>query len=151
MVYCSLKYNLLIVYIVLIGNINAQEYYSGDSCCVSRFKVEQFDSVELIELTSDFKRLSTQGTLCCDELNSDLFQIMDFFAKTFGEEGVELSEVLKYMGMPDGTDKELYDVGIELDAGEEALMYCWRSYHDFLYFVYEDNKIKYAKWYNWTE
>lgn len=147
----SLKYNLIILFLVSISNINAQDYVYGDSCCVSRYRTEEFGQVDPHELTKDFKRLSSQGDLCCDQWNSDLYKIMNFFYVQFGAEGTPISEILKYMGMPDGTDKELYDVGIELDSGESALMYCWRSYHDFLYFVYEDNKIKYAKWYNWAE
>ncbi len=127
--------------------IFSQVYFEGDSCCLSRFRGKDFDKVEIYELTKDFKRLSAQGNLCCDVWNSDLQQIMIWLEKKFGKEGTEISQIIKYMGMPNGTDVELLNVGIELAGDEKALVYFWRGYHDFLYFVYEDNKVKYSEWY----
>ncbi len=125
----------------------SQVYFEGDSCCLSRFRGKDFDKVEIYELGKDFKKLSTQGNLCCDVWNSDLHKIMIWLEKKFGKEGTEISQIIKYMGMPNGTDLELLNVGIELEENEKALVYFWRGYHDFLFFVYEDNKVKYVEWY----
>jgi hypothetical protein len=135
------------IFIFFSQVIFSQVYFEGDSCCLSRFRGKDFDKVEIYELAKDFKKLSAQENLCCDVWNSDLHQIMIWLEKKFGKEGTKISQIIKYMGMPNGTDVELLNVGIELEGDEKALMYFWRGYHDFLYFVYEDNKVKYAEWY----
>ena len=137
-----------IITIISIANFCfSQEYFENDSCCLSRFRGQNFDNVEILELTRDFLRLSAQDDLCCDAVNSDLYKIMCWFEKKFGVEGINISLIIKHMGMPGGTEKELLFAEIELEEKEKALVYFWRGYHDFLYFVYEDNKVKYAKWF----
>ena len=137
----------LLLFLTITKLSFSQVYFENDSCCLSRFMGQNFDKIELFELTKDFKRLSAQGDLCCDVWNSDLHQIMNWFEKKFCVEGTKISQIIKYMGMPNGTEKELLNAAIELDENEKALVYFWRGYHDFLYFVYENNKVKHAKWF----
>lgn len=122
-----------------------------DSCCLSEYHEKDFDKIDLKLLCNDFRRLSSQTTLCCDTWNSDLHQIMTWLGNHFGKEGTDISQIIKYMGMPDGTEIELNNAMISLEGDEKALIYFWRSYHDFLYFVYENDKVKYAEWFMWGE
>jgi hypothetical protein len=138
---------LLITLFIFYHISFSQVYYENDSCCLSQFRGKNFDEVEILELTRDFIRLSAQNDLCCDAINSDLYKIMCWFEKKLGTEGTDISQVIKYMGMPNGTEKELLLADIELEEEEKALVYFWRGYHDFLYFVYKDNKVKYAEWF----
>ncbi len=144
---------LLTLLILLVINYVSfsQEYFENDSCCLCRFRGQNFDEVAIFELTKDFKQLSAQDDLCCEAVNSDLYKLMCWFEKELGIEGTAINQIIKHMGMPNGTEKELLNVDVELEENEKALVYFWRGYHDFLYFVYENNKTKYSKWYRLDE
>lgn len=141
-----MKLFLSVLFLAISQLTFSQVYFEGDSCCMSRFRGKDFEKVDTYELGKDFKILAAKGDLCCDVWNSDLHKIMLWFEKKFGNKGVEINQIIKYMGMPNGTEVEL-ERFVELDESEKALIYFWRGYHDFLYFVYEDNKVKYAKWF----
>ncbi|MDF1548161.1 MAG: hypothetical protein P1P88_10095 [Bacteroidales bacterium] len=146
-----MKFFFSVTFLIFIHAAFSQNISDSDSCCMSRFSGMDFDKVNLKELCVDFRRLSAQTTLCCDTWNSDLHQIMIWLGNHFGKEGTDISQIIKYMGMPDGTEIELNNAMISLDGDEKALLYFWRSYHDFLYFVYENDKVKYAEWFMWGD
>lgn len=142
---------LFILLNILTISVSQELMVLQDSCCLSRFRGQKLADVDTFELAKDYRRLSKQGDLCCDNWHSDLHVIMLYFEKIFGKQGTPITKIIKYMGMPDGTEKELDYVALELEDNEKALVYFWRSYRDFLYFVYEADKVKYVKWFTWED
>ena len=146
-----MKYILTYIFLLGIQLSFAQEYTKDDTCCMSKFHGQDFDSLNVSALSQEYRRLSALHTLCCDPWNSDLHLVMLRLGKYFGKNGTLIKDIIREMGMPDGTEKELAYAAIGLDDDEKALVYFWRSYHDFLYFVYEDDQVKYADWFMWGD
>jgi len=146
-----MRFLIFTIFISIVLTTSLFSQSEEDSCCLSRFRGQDFEKVDLKELCNDFRRLAAQTDLCCEGWDSDLHHIMTWLGNHFGKEGTPINQIIRYMGMPDGTESELENAMISLDDNEKALVYFWRGYHDFLYFVYENEKVKYAKWFMWGE
>jgi hypothetical protein len=124
---------------------------ANDTCCVSNIREQGIQNASVLSLSKEFKRLKSLENSCCHKWNSDLHQIMSKLAILLGKEGTSITEVNKYMGKPNANEKTLPEGAVKIQKGEKLLVYTWRGYHDFVYFVYKNNKIKYADWFMWGE
>lgn len=108
-------------------------------------------STPLEGLSIEYKRLKLLKDTSNDKWNSDLHQTMSSMALLLGKEGTDISLLIHYMGKPDANEKIVPYGTIQLQKNEKIMIYYWRGFHDFVYFVYQDKKVKYAKWFMWGE
>ncbi len=61
-----------------------------------------------------------------------------------GEKGTSEEVIKKHMGEPDTVD----DMAgwVPLKDGQQSLVYTWRGWHDWFYFVVEDGKVVKSEW-----
>ena len=114
-------------------------------------KRDDIRTVEISELCNEYHRLSVIADSCCNKWNSDLHMIMLHLGEFFGKKGTPVKDIIKLVGVPNATEKELEYSPVKLGDNEKLLVYFWRGYHDFLYFVYENDKVKYSDWFMWGD
>jgi hypothetical protein len=69
---------------------------------------------------------------------------MEELGSRLGTSGIHKNKILKFMGTP---DHETSQIGmIKLNAGEHIMVYHWRGWHDWMYFVIRKNRVVGVKW-----
>lgn len=83
---------------------------------------------------------------CCEHFESDLQKLMLELTDRLAAVGNDSCTIVSIMGPPDATEiPSRY--GNLTSEGESTMVYWWRHWRDFLYFVTEDGKIKNVKWF----
>jgi hypothetical protein len=74
-----------------------------------------------------------------DQFGGRMHVVLQELAKRVSEAGQTRAQVLDLMGEPDAVRKQ---------ADEELLIYFWRGWHDYLFFVCRNELIRKADWYH---
>jgi hypothetical protein len=119
-----------------------------ETCCISNLRETGIKNASLDSLSIEFKRLKLTTDKCCEKWNSDMHQIMSALKEILGKEGTSIKKITHYMGKPDGNERTIQPGLVKTKKGEKILVYQWRGYHDFVYFVYSQNTVKFSGWYN---
>jgi hypothetical protein len=123
----------------------------ADTCCVSTIRKVGFENAKLNSLSKEYKRLKHIQDKCCDKWNSDLHKIMSRLLLELGKKGTDTDLVIKTMGKPDSNGEDIPENVCRISKDEKLLIYTWRGYHDFIYFVYQHGKIIRSDWFMWGE
>lgn len=107
----------------------AQEH--GPKCCTSKYKYEQWDTLDLKTLSAEYLRLKHKKCADCSDFSAPFNDILKALGKRLN--GKTQQEVMRIMGKPD-----------EIEAGN--YLYYWRGRHDYLIFHLIDGKAVYD-WY----
>jgi len=83
---------------------------------------------------------------CCDKYQSDLHKIMLALSEKLNSPGKDTSSVIRTMGTPDAHSVPP-QYGKFITGNENIMIYCWRSWQDFLYIISVNGKIKCVKWF----
>lgn len=126
--------------------LSGQNLLNNRDSCKSRFHVLNLRDCSLKELGWEYQRLKKLNNPDCDNFNSDLHNIMSVLGDSLGKSGFSKNEVLNIIGIPDSSDKSDVSNFVKLKDDEDILVYCWRGFHDFLYFVFYDGKVKRSGW-----
>jgi hypothetical protein len=143
-----MKHITILAFLLLSSEIVfCQSSTKDDTCCISNLTENVIKNSPIDLLSGEFKRLKSTKDKCCEKWNSDMHLIMSTLKENLGKEGTPTKTVILYMGKPDGNEHSVPKGIVKIKKGEKLLVYKWRGYHDFVYFVYEKNKVKYADWY----
>ena len=101
---------------------------------------------EILELCRVYKELrKKQGHFSGGEWDDDLDSYWGKLHITLGELGTALghppytrADIVRYMGEPDSVRRQ---------DEEEHLIYFWRGWHDYLYFVCRNGAVQECRWY----
>jgi hypothetical protein len=118
-----------------------------DTCCLSNLTENEIKNAPPEILSVEYKRLKSTKDKCCEKWNSEMHLIMSALKEILGKEGTSTKSIIQYMGKPDGNERSVSQGTMKIEKGQKALVYKWRGYHDFVYFVYKNGKVKYADWY----
>ena len=108
--------------------------------------VEATATTEVVELAKKFQDLRKEkghfsGGDWNDALDSyggQLHTTMVALGELLGQPAYARTDIVRLMGEPDA---------VRSQKGKEHLIYFWRGWHDYLYFVCQDDVIQEAKWY----
>jgi hypothetical protein len=129
-------------YLFLFGQDSIKKYDN----CKSIFNIAQLNKCSLIELGREFKRLRKLDSDDCFKFESDLHTVMIKIGDSIGKSGFSKVEIENYMGVPDSTDKTYMTKLLNLKHDQDVMVYCWRGWHDFLYFVMVKDIVKRSGW-----
>ncbi|MFN0201759.1 MAG: hypothetical protein ACKVTZ_09575 [Bacteroidia bacterium] len=117
-----------------------------DSCCKSSLQVTKLANYSTKQVGKEFLRLRKLG--CCSVFSGDLRPIMEELAVRMEKSQVSTRRLIKIMGKPNANEiPRTHGIIYSPQAGESLYIYHWRSWHDFLYFVVKDNRVRQAKWF----
>ena len=74
-----------------------------------------------------------------DSAAGRLVVVMTELGETIGTPGYRCDEILDLLGAPDAKQER---------DGKECLVYFWRGWHDYLYFICENGTVQGHKWYH---
>jgi len=117
-----------------------------NDCCTSKLAKKGFDHYRIKKLGRDYKRLKQKNDKCCDKYNSDFHKLLEKLADRLNQPGEDTTSIIKVMGTADANEVPK-QYGIFNTGDEKIMIYWWRSWHDFLYVISENGKIKYVKWF----
>ncbi len=83
---------------------------------------------------------------CCEKFGSDYQKLMQQLSDKFGNTATDSCCVVNIMGAPDATEVPK-QYGNFYSDNEKIMIYWWRHWHDFLYFITENGKVKQVKWF----
>lgn len=83
---------------------------------------------------------------CCEKFGSDYQKVMQQLSDKLTTVAADSCCIVNIMGAPDATEVPK-QYGIFNTGNEKIMIYWWRQWHDFLYFITEDGKIKKVKWF----
>lgn len=132
-------------FIFLFLSCHQQKVTLQNDCCKSRLK-KNFENYSSEKLGREFQRMKKKADKCCEKFGSDYQKLMQALSEKIGAAGSDSSTVPNIMGLPDAT-KVPGQYGIFYSGNEKIMIYWWRSWHDFLYFITEEGKIKKVKWF----
>lgn len=115
-------------------------------CCKSRLTKKDLSQYSILKLGKEYRHLKEEKLKCCDDFGSDFHKIMLALSVKFDSISVDTSAVIKVMGYPDSREVPV-QYGKFNNPQEKIFVYWWRYWHDFLYFIIENNKVKYVKWF----
>jgi hypothetical protein len=131
---------------ILTSTVSGQDSKSYSDSCKSSCYEKNINICNLKELGKDYQRLRKLQSIECDKFNSNLHIIMSCLGDSIGKSGIGTNEIEKYMGAADSKDKNQIEGMLKLNIDEEILVYFWRGWHDFLYFVIYEGKVKCSGW-----
>jgi hypothetical protein len=120
---------------------------------------------EVLELAKQYKELrKVKGYFTGGEWNDDvdssrgrLYTILDELRQALGNPSYKRADIVLLMGEPDAIlahDSKEYlwqrgtpDLAGQGGAEKNLLVYFWRGWHDYVYFVCQDDTIQEAGWY----
>lgn len=112
--------------------------------CPHDFRDQEPGSVKIIELSSQYQKLRAENSACNRKWKSDLQLVMEELGTRLGKSQTHKNRILKYMGTP---DLEPYSIEmIKLNDDERIIVYHWRGWHDWLYFVIRKNRVVKMNW-----
>jgi len=71
---------------------------------------------------------------------------MQVLAVKLNTAGADTSSIIRIIGTPDAREVPK-QYGAFISGNENIMIYRWRGWRDFLYFITENGKVKYAKWF----
>jgi hypothetical protein len=123
-----------------------QDSIKKEDSCKTILNIAQLDKYSLIELCMEYQRLKKINSDDCDKFESDYHNIMIKIGDTIGKSGLSKVEIENLMGKPDSIDKTyISDLG-NFKNNEDIMVYCWRRWHDFLYFALINGIAKRSGW-----
>jgi hypothetical protein len=82
-----------------------------------------------------------------DAWDGRLRVVMEELGKRLGTAGHSRSEIVRIIGKPDTVLAVRDGDGTKSDIQDIRLIYFWRGWHDYLFFVCQKDSIKKAEWY----
>lgn len=131
--------------IVFFASCHQQNKISSGNCCNSRLR-RSFEKYSVNRLGKEFLRMKKSNDPCCEKFGSDFQKLMQALAVKINIPDADSSYVVKAMGTPDATDVPA-QYGVFNKGNEKIMIYWWRHWHDFLYIITENGKIKQIKWF----
>jgi len=124
-------------------------------CLGMTVKSQTLESMNIDSLAKEYKALREQkknqkpGEYCADlnAFKGKLHLIMDELGKRLGTPSCKEEDIKRKMGEPDTIWVEKQNPDIPLMPSEVHLIYLWRGWHDYLYFVSKEGVIQNSKWY----
>jgi len=116
-----------------------------DECCKSKYSEKGFDHYSSRKLGKEYQAMKKKKEKCCDDSGSDLKKIMNILTNKLSLEQ-DTNRIIRIMGIPDAREVPK-QFGSFTKGDEKLLIYWWRSWHDFFYFVTENGKVKKSKWF----
>lgn len=133
-----------IFFLFLVSCIQPKET-TQDHCCKSKLK-KSFEKYSAKKLGKEYLRMKKTSEKCCEDFGSDLQKIMSAISDKLKKSGADSCCVVSIMGAPDATEVPK-QFGNFNSGNEKIMVYWWRHWHDFLYFITEEGKIKKAEWF----
>lgn len=96
------------------------------------------------KLSKAFLKLKKGKNADCNRFNSDLHRIMNALGERLGKNGTHVNKVFELMGHPDSYIDELGVASVK--ESQTIWIYHWRGWHDWLYFIVQDNLVVKADW-----
>ena len=99
-----------------------------------------------ISLANEYKNLRKQPSHwkggqwndAVDSFGGRMHVVLKELGKRLGDTGYSKSQLIDLIGEPDGVRQE---------ENKEFLIYFWRGWHDYLYFICKEGNIQKANWY----
>jgi hypothetical protein len=139
------RYSLILL-ILLFASCHQQKEVVQNDCCKSQLK-KKFENYSSKKLGKEYQRMKNTTDKCCEKFGSDLQKLMQALSEKVGKTGSDSCCVTHIMGIPDATEVPK-QYGVFNTGNEKIMIYWWRSWHDFLYFITEDGMVKQVKWFN---
>ncbi|MFH0864833.1 MAG: hypothetical protein V1904_01470, partial [Bacteroidota bacterium] len=123
-----------------------------NDCCKSRLKKpclsagRNFENYSSRKLGKEFQRMKKDADKCCENFGSDFQKLMQALSEKLGKTVSDSCCVVNIMGVPDAIDVPK-QYGNFNSGNEKIMIYWWRHWHDFLYFITENGKVKQVKWF----
>ncbi len=103
-----------------------------------------YEALSLEELSEIYKEDRQDISSCDKRWNSNFHQIMIEIGSQLSKGSFSKVEVIQYLGVPDFAGQEVNVLSIE--DSEEVMIYFWRGWHDWLYFIVENEQVKKVDW-----
>lgn len=134
----SKKFIYLIVLLLFDGKAMAQDD------CRNQFSKDSISTVSLKTLGDAYQEMKKIDDPCIRKWNSDMHWITAELGKRLGKPGTTRTEIIKWMGIPDyeGNHIEV----LKIADHTTIMVYHWRGWHDWLYFILEDDRVQYFDW-----
>jgi hypothetical protein len=118
---------------------------SAADSCKSHLK-KSFEEYSAKKLGKEYLRMKKGSEKSCEDFGSDFQKIMVAISNKLLKSNADSCGVVRILGAPDATDVPK-QYGNFNTGNEKIMVYWWRHWHDFLYFITEDGKIKKASWF----
>lgn len=112
--------------------------------CNNKFEKGSVNLLSTQELSTEFRKFKVENNSCNDVWGSDFHLIMQQLGRRLGKKGTHKEEVTRWMDSPDYQSDSID--AIKLNADEEIMVYHWRGWHDWLYFIIKDDMVKNYDW-----
>jgi len=112
--------------------------------CRHGFRGKDLGTVSTLKLSQQFQKWRDENNACHRKWKSDLQLMMEELGTRLAASRVRRKEILKFMGTPDH-ESDALDM-IKLNTGEHIMVYHWRGWHDWMYFVIRKNRVVRMKW-----
>ena len=136
---------LYVFFIIFLAACHPQKQALQNNCCKSHLR-KSFEDCSLKKLGKEYQRMKKDANKCCEKFGSDYQKLMQALSEKLGKTGGDSCCVVSIMGAPDAADVPM-QYGIFNSGNEKIMVYWWRHWHDFVYFIVENGKIKKVKWF----
>jgi hypothetical protein len=141
-----MKYFFFLLTIVFVlASCKIVNHTEQDECCNSKYSEKGFDYYSLRKLGKEYQAMKKKKEKCCDDSGSDFKKLMNVLAIKLNSEQ-DTNKIIHIMGVPDAHEVPK-QFGSFTKGDEKLMIYWWRSWHDFFYFVTENGKVKNSKWF----
>jgi hypothetical protein len=141
-----MRFIIFFFIITIAFSCNSSKQANSAVCCKSRLTKKDLTVYSFHKLGKEYQRLKEKKMKCCDNFGSDFHKIMQALSEKFDSTSADTSYIIKIMGTPDAREVPK-QYGNFNKPEEKIFVYWWRSWHDFLYFISENGKVKYAKFF----
>lgn len=135
---------LIFLFFVLVSCKQQKEALQND-CCKCHLK-KKFENYSSKKLGREYQRMKKNADKCYENFGSDYQKLMQALSEKLGKTGSDSCCVASFMGVPDATEVPK-QYGVFNSGNEKIMIYWWRHWHDFLYFITENGKVKQVKWF----
>jgi hypothetical protein len=119
----------------------------NESCCKSKLLKKGFEYYKTRTIGKEYQSLKKKGDKCCEEYYSGLHMLMLELEMRLNNAAHDTALIIKYMGSPDARAVPK-QYGNFIEGDEKIFVYMWRNWHDFLYFISENGKVKSVQFYH---
>lgn len=132
-------------FIVFFISCHQKKEISNNNCCKSQLK-KNFENYTAKKLGREYQSMKKNMDKCCGNFGGDFQKLMQALSDKLNEKGTDSCCVISIMGAPDATEIPK-QYGNFISGNEKIMIYWWRHWHDFLYFITENGKVKQTKWF----